>query len=156
MVKFFQAETHDIFAVGIDAVPALYLWQMGSYPGFAGMGLETTPPETLRGEPGGQHGRQPQAGEQPVHFPDGNATLARLLVRALVPEAVPGASFDDVITARVAYGRLDREDSPCRLRLRSTVVRVAGTRGHSRFGPRGGSDVRPGGQGPRGARPPVA
>ena len=124
VVKFFQAETHDIFAVGIDAIPALYLWQMGYYPGFAGMGLETTPPETLRREPGGQHGRQPQAGEQPVHFPDGNATLARLLVRSLVPEAVPGGTFDDVITARVAYGRLDREDAPCRLRLRSTVVRV--------------------------------
>jgi spermidine dehydrogenase len=122
-VAFFQSDTHDIFALGIDAVPALYLWQMG-YPGFQGLGLEPTPADTLRGEPGGQHGRQPQAGEPPIHFPDGNATLARLLVRALVPDAVPGSTFDDVTTARVAYGRLDREGSPCRVRLRSTVVRV--------------------------------
>ncbi len=123
-LPFFQADPHDIFALGIDAVPALYLWQMG-YPGFQGMGLEATPGETLRGEPGGQHGRQPQAGEPLIHFPDGNATLARLLARTLVPEAVPGSTFDDVATARVAYERLDRDGAPGRIRLRSTVVRVA-------------------------------
>ncbi len=123
VLPFFQADTHDIFAVGIDAMPALYLWQMG-YPGFQGLGLEPTPADTMRDEPGGQHGRQPQAGEPHIHFPDGNATIARLLARSLVPEAVPGSSFDDVITSRVAYGRLDREGARVRIRLRSTVVHV--------------------------------
>jgi spermidine dehydrogenase len=98
---------------------------MGYYPGFSGMGLEPTPKDTLQDEPGGQHGRQPQTGEQNIHFPDGNATLARLLVRALLPEVVPGASIEDVVTARVAYDRLDREEARSRIRLRSTVVRVA-------------------------------
>ena len=42
-----------------------------------------------------------------------------------MPEAVPGTTFDDVVTARVAYDRLDREGAAGRIRLRSTVVRVA-------------------------------
>ena len=39
-------------------------------------------------------------------FPDGNATIARLLVRNLIPAAVPGDSVADVITARVNYALL--------------------------------------------------
>jgi spermidine dehydrogenase len=124
VLPFFQADTHDLFCVGIDAMPALYLWQMG-YPGFQGLGLEATPADTLQDEPGGQHGRQPQSGEAAIHFPDGNATLARLLVRSLVPAAMPGRSMDDAVTARAAYGQLDREGAPARIRLGSTVVRVA-------------------------------
>ena len=124
VLPFFQTDTHDLFCVGIEAMPALYLWQMG-YPGFQGLGLEATPAEALKDEPGGQHGRQPPSGEAGIHFPDGNATLARLLVRSLVPEAMPGRAMGDVITSRAAYGRLDREGAPCRIRLGSTVVRVA-------------------------------
>jgi spermidine dehydrogenase len=47
-----------------------------------------------------------------------------LLVRRLVPEAIPGSSLDDVITARANYARLDQPESPVRIRLNSTVVRV--------------------------------
>jgi spermidine dehydrogenase len=57
------------------------------------------------------------------HFPDGNATLARLLVQRLVPRAVPGRDVEDVAVARADYARLD-EPGPARLRLNSTVVRV--------------------------------
>ncbi|HVQ30285.1 MAG TPA: NAD(P)-binding protein, partial [Vicinamibacteria bacterium] len=123
VLPFFQTDTHDLFCVGIEAMPALYLWQMG-YPGFQGLSLDPTPADALSDEPGGQHGRQPQSGEAAIHFPDGNATLARLLVRSLVPEAVPGRSFDDVVTSRVAYARLDRDGASARIRLGSTVVRV--------------------------------
>ena len=123
VLPFFQTDTHDLFCVGIEAMPALYLWQMG-YPGFQGLGLEPTPLDTLKDEPGGQHGRQPPSGEAAIHFPDGNATLARLLVRSLVPDAVPGRTFDDVVTSRAAYARLDRDGAPARIRLGSTVVRV--------------------------------
>ena len=34
------------------------------------------------------------------HFPDGNASIARLLVRKLVPQALPGSSATDVVLAR--------------------------------------------------------
>jgi spermidine dehydrogenase len=59
-----------------------------------------------------------------LHFPDGNATIARGLVRNLIPAAVPGATVQDLITARIDYSRLDRAGEPVRLRLNSTVVRV--------------------------------
>ena len=112
----------------IDGLPAYYAWNMG-YPGFQGMGLEPTPPDVLIGEPGGAHGRENQAradaGGRAIHFPDGNATIARLLVRSLVPDAVPGRSQEDVVTARVDYSRLDRPGSAARIRLDSTVVNVA-------------------------------
>ncbi|SLM46502.1 Twin-arginine translocation pathway signal [Nitrospira japonica] len=58
------------------------------------------------------------------HFPDGNASIARLLVRQLMPHVAPGSTMDDVVLAPFDYGRLDRSDSPVRLRLNSTVVRV--------------------------------
>jgi hypothetical protein len=43
-----------------------------------------------------------------LHFPDGNATIARLLVRDLLPQAFDGASnpasrTEDIVTARVNF-----------------------------------------------------
>src|SRR5207249_6512677 len=52
------------------------------------------------------------------------ASVARLLVRGLVPAAVPGRTADDLVTARVDYSRLDDADAPVRVRLNSTAVRV--------------------------------
>ena len=58
------------------------------------------------------------------HFPDGNASIARLLVRDLIPDAMPGHSAEDVVTARANYAHLDKPDSPVRIRLNSAAVRV--------------------------------
>src|SRR6185437_1474667 len=58
------------------------------------------------------------------HFPDGNASVARLLVRALIPAAMPGSTMDDVVTARADYSKLDQKDASVRLRLNSTAVHV--------------------------------
>jgi spermidine dehydrogenase len=58
------------------------------------------------------------------HFPDGNASIARLLVRKLLPAAIPGNSMNDVVTARADYARLDEAASSTRIRLNSTVARV--------------------------------
>jgi spermidine dehydrogenase len=112
-LPFFQTYTNDLFTVGIDAVPALDCYMAGddygaiSYPGFDGLGLEA--PE-----------REPYI----FHFPDGNASIARLLVRSLVPGSIPGHTMDDVVTAIADYSRLDQSDSPVRIRLNSTVVHV--------------------------------
>ncbi len=59
------------------------------------------------------------------HFPDGNASIARLLVRQLIPWVAVGKTMDDVVTARFDYSKLDEASSAVRLRLESTVVRVA-------------------------------
>ena len=80
-----------------------------TYAGFAGMNLGDGPGK-----------------EEPYifHFPDGNASIARLLVRKLIPAAVPGQTMDDVVTARADYSRLDKDGEPIRIRLNSTVVHV--------------------------------
>ena len=113
-LPFFQTFPHDLYGVGIDAVPALGCFESGddynsfTYPGFDGLGI-------------GEHEK-----EEPYifHFPDGNASIARLLVRALIPEAIPGHSMDDVVTARADYSKLDVEGAPVRIRLNTTVMRV--------------------------------
>ena len=58
------------------------------------------------------------------HFPDGNATIARLLARSLVPGAAPGRSMEDIVQARFDYGKLDAAANQTKIRLNSTVVNV--------------------------------
>ena len=58
------------------------------------------------------------------HFPDGNASIARLLVRRLIPAAAPGHTMEDIVLAPFDYGALDRPGSPVRLRLGHTVLRI--------------------------------
>jgi len=93
----------------IDTCPALEAARDGS-PGFAGMRIDDEPvvePEFF------------------FHFPDGNATIARLLTNRLVPAAWPGPlDMESVVTAPVDYGRLDQPANATRLRLNSTVIRV--------------------------------
>jgi spermidine dehydrogenase len=119
---FYMALGRDVFGVGADATPALFAWVMGG-DGFAGLRLDPLPDGLLADLPGGQHGRQRPGGGD-VHFPDGNATLVRLLVRRLIPDAVPGTTMEDVGMARVDYARFDRPSNPTRIRLNSTVLNV--------------------------------
>jgi len=113
-LPFFQTFTHDLFCIGIEAVPAMACYEAGddyesfTYAGFQGLGL-------------------PTAGkEEPYifHFPDGNASIARLLVRALLPDALPGATMEDGVTARADYSKLDQADALVRIRLNTTAVQV--------------------------------
>jgi spermidine dehydrogenase len=104
--------------VGIEAVPAMACYEAGDdyhsfiYAGFDALGL---PP-------------QEKAEPYIFHFPDGNASIARLLVRSLIPGTIPGSTMEDVVTAKADYGRLDRAENAVRLRLNSTVVNVQHSR----------------------------
>jgi len=69
----------------------------------------------------------PSAGPSPsAMFPDGNSSIARFLVRSLIPEAFPGMEPDDdpfaIVTAALDYGKLDQASSPVRLRLNATAI----------------------------------
>jgi spermidine dehydrogenase len=120
VIPFYQTRTHDEWGVGIDAEPALDCWAYG-LPGFRGLGLE---PGVTRNMSYTAAGYYSTGGSYRFHFPDGNASIARLLVRNLIPQAVPGDTAQDVVTARVDYSRLDKATSPVRIRLNSAVVRA--------------------------------
>ena len=107
-------------AAGIDSYSAWGALRSGSFPGFGGLGLE-------RPDRSAAPGDNPFHG---IHFPDGNAGIARLIVRWLIPAALPGHTMEDSVTTAVRYSELDRSDSPVRIRLSSTVVgaRHAGDR----------------------------
>ena len=60
-------------------------------------------------------------------FPDGNASVARLQVHALIPAVAPGTTADNVAVASFDYSQLDRAESAVRLRLNATVVGVTNT-----------------------------
>ena len=67
-------------------------------------------------------------GSQSLYFPDGNASVARLLVHKLIPAVAPGTQgFDDIAISQFDYGALDLKRHPVRLRLNSTVVGVRET-----------------------------
>jgi len=115
-----QGRSNDFFGIGIDALAALDTMEAG-FPGFQGLGLGLTVSAESRA-----------IMDEPYiyHFPDGNASLARLLVRQLVPGVAPGMTMSDIVTAKFDYGRLDQEQSPTRVRLSSTVVSLRNSARH--------------------------
>jgi spermidine dehydrogenase len=118
VIPFYQTRTHGLYGIGIDAVPALDCWAI-HFPGFQGMDLDRVPSKGLTFTALGEV--TPQE-EYHFHFPDGNASIARMLVRSLIPGSAPGNTAEDIVTAKVDYSRLDRGDSPIRIRLSSTAV----------------------------------
>jgi len=117
VVAFYQTRTHGEWGVGIDAEPALDCWALG-LAGFQGMHLDPGAAPNMSYSAAGYA----NGGSYRYHFPDGNASIARLLVRDLIPGAVPGHAVEDVVTARVEYNRLDNSSLPIRIRLNSIVV----------------------------------
>src|SRR5467141_1615971 len=105
-LPFFQTFPHDLFCVGIDAVSALACFYAGddygsfTYPGFASLGI------------GEREKEEPYI----FHFPDGNASVVRLLVRSLIPGTIPGQTMEDVVTAKADYSKLDRPDAAIAIR----------------------------------------
>ncbi len=124
----FFASSDGYWAAGIDVLSGWAALSSG-YPGLAGLGF----PE--------------EEGGHSLIFPDGNASIARLLVRSLIPRVTPkgdkwntgpsekggrdspevdrGTDMEEVVSARFDYSRLDRQDARVRLRLESTAVNVA-------------------------------
>ena len=112
ILEIFRRWRMSFWCVGIDEVPCTLIQNYdGGMPGLD---------YTLK--------RSGYRGDEPYifHFPDGNATIARLLVRALIPGSVPGSSMEDVVLAKVNYSLLDG-DSTTKIRLNSTVVDVSHT-----------------------------
>ncbi len=119
IVKLYQTLPHGLFGVGIDAVAAQDAWGF-DLPGFHGLKLDPAPGKGMNRDAIPNE----EAEAYFFHFPDGNATIARLLVRKLIPEVIPGDSSSDVVLAKANYAKLDQPNSAVRIRLNSTAVRV--------------------------------
>jgi spermidine dehydrogenase len=119
VVKLYQPVLQGTFGLGIDAISAQDAWGV-DLPGFEGMKLDPTPGKGMNRDAIPNE----EADKYFFHFPDGNATIARLLVRKLIPDAIAGNSAADVVLAKANYARLDSPTSPVKIRLNSTAVRV--------------------------------
>jgi spermidine dehydrogenase len=103
--------------------------------GYAGVGADSlsvaecigasVPIMHLLGSPQLSGSGATDAGGDVAMFPDGNASIARLLVRALVPAVAPDADASNLALARFDYSKLDVAGAPVRLRLESTVINAA-------------------------------
>jgi spermidine dehydrogenase len=107
----FQNRSLDLYAAGADLITARTAQELG-LPGFSGLQLEAPVNRVEAHEP------------YIHHFPDGNASIARLLVRDLIPAVADGHGMDDIVLAHFDYTKLDTSDARVRLRLNSTVVAV--------------------------------
>ena len=133
-------------AAGIDSYSAWGALRSGLFPGLGGLGI-MPPQRNWLGEE-----ENPFEG---IHFPDGNAGIARLIVRWLIPKALPGQTMEDSVATPIRYAALDEPGSQIRIRLNSTVVgaqhvgdkRTAGevavtyVRGNKAYRVRGGTCV---------------
>ncbi|MEK7266947.1 MAG: NAD(P)-binding protein [Pseudomonadota bacterium] len=110
LIKILRPVPHGIWGVGWDALSALEAARWGM-PATQGLGLE-----------GSLHNDHESEEPYIFHFPDGNAGLARLLARKLAPQAIPGSTMEDIVTAQADYSKLDLPGSDVRLRLGATAV----------------------------------
>src|SRR5579872_4476179 len=94
----------------VDTTPAVEAARRGSV-GFNGLGLVFE--------------EEFKENSYTFHFPDGNASIARLLINRLVPAAISGKqTMETIVQAPIDYGQLDDPKSTVRVRLGSPVVRV--------------------------------
>jgi len=65
------------------------------------------------------------SGEAVQMFPGGNTTIARLMLKTLIPQSIDGAaSVEAVSRGTVKFDALDSPGAPARIRLSSTTVSV--------------------------------
>ena len=115
VIPFFKRRAPDANGIaGIDTMSGWAAFRYSSLPGLQGLGLGEPPPRD--GFPGLENPFDD------MHFPDGMAGVARLLVRWLIPGSLPGETMNDSVPTRVRYSTLDRAENDVRIRLNSTVV----------------------------------
>ena len=107
-VQLFDKEEHGSWGLEMRAISAAEaMWE--GYPGAHLFGEDWS---------------EDSFGYPVAMWPDGNASLVRLMVAKLVPQSAPNATAENVAMTQFDYSALDREKANVRLRLNSTVVRV--------------------------------
>ena len=133
VIGLFHTMLWSLWGVGTESIPAFGAFSDG-LPGFSGLGFTD---EDDSSEPENQmydisaydeniegYMSKNEISDEPYifHFPDGNATIARLLVRKLIPNAISGNTMEDIVTARADYSQLDLPEQETNIRLDSTVI----------------------------------
>jgi len=113
-VRFVDLYATDLIGLGCDAASALEGYAIG--PGFFGMG----------GEGFYEEGGMLKYGYRPLNrYPDGNHTVARQLLKGILPNAITGENtMEGVFNGEPRYGELDRRENRVRLRLSSMVTKI--------------------------------
>ncbi|CAG9185101.1 hypothetical protein LMG23992_05437 [Cupriavidus laharis] len=109
--RFLRSRSNDAFALDADGISVADAIGIG-LPAGAGMPAPAVDPRL---------GKSPASR---LWFPDGNASLARLLVQRLIPAVAKLARPADIVNAAFDYGRLDQDGAPVRLRLEATAIAV--------------------------------
>lgn len=110
VINIYKRWGMSFWCVGIDEVPTTLIQNYdGGMPGV----VHTLPRTGTRND-------DPYI----FHFPDGNASIARLMVRSLIPGSIPGSTMEDVVLAKADYTALDQPDQPVRIRLNSTATKL--------------------------------
>ena len=115
VITIVRDRVNAYWGFGLDALSALEGWRMDQ-PGTFGLDLNLNQDSLW-------------SSEEPYifHFPDGNAAVARALVRALIPDALPGTTMPELALGKVDYSQLDRASNNVKVRLNSTAVDVRHT-----------------------------
>jgi len=113
LTDIFRDQIAPLWGVGWDALSAL---QATKYQHFGTWELGIESESTFGSDEPYIH-----------HFPDGNAGIARALVRDFNPAALPGNTMESLATAQARYTELDKKANPVRIRLNSTAVDVRHT-----------------------------
>jgi spermidine dehydrogenase len=112
-ISYFKNRTRDFFGSSPAQVPALDAGYFG-YPGTQGV-KDLEPNHEAEGE----------LNEPYIHhFPDGNSSVARLLVRSFIPQASCGTTMEDIVLAKFDYSKLDDPQNNVRIRLNCAVVKA--------------------------------
>ena len=110
-VQLFDKEEHGSWGLEMRAISAAEaMWE--GYPGAHLFGEDWS---------------EDSFGYPVAMWPDGNASLVRLMVAKLMPHSAPEVTADNVAIARFDYSALDRENANVRLRLNATVIGVENT-----------------------------
>lgn len=112
-LSFFDGVSDDFMALGIDMI-SCELAQECALPGFAATNSAN------------------EVFEEPYihHFPDGNASITRLMVKKLIPHiAACGNTPEEVLLAQFDYSKLDLPKNMSRIRLQSTALDVRNVAG---------------------------
>lgn len=105
-LKYLKNLSSEYWGHAINAISVQEALDDG-YPGVQNLGLEED-----------SHEEEPYI----YHFPDGNASIARMLVRKMIPAVAAGNTMEDIVLAKFDYSKLDAPENAVRLRLNSTAL----------------------------------